>query len=127
MEDGCNSGSDVIDQFTRLDEYGNPVELECYEFAGVRELPDGITGNLDGYPDLNDNVRKCPNFANWGCFAANFTEGEFSNSAVLAGFNKGLVIERSSTDGKVWSGHSVTSQKDVLCSNHQWFQQIARH
>ena len=78
MEDGCNSGSDVVDQFTRLDEFGIPVELECYEFAGIRELPDGITGNLDGYPDLNDNVRKCPKFANWGCFTGNFTEVEGS-------------------------------------------------
>ena len=87
MEDGCNSGSDVINQFTRLDALGNPVELECYEFAGIRELPDGITGELDGYPDLNDNVRKCPNFANWGCFSGNFTEVE--GSQYKTSINKG--------------------------------------
>ena len=87
MEDGCNSGSDVVNQFTRLDTSGNPVELECYEFAGIRELPDGITGELDGYPDLNDNVRKCPNFANWGCFTGNFTEVE--GSQYKTSINKG--------------------------------------
>ena len=87
LEDGCNSGADVINQFTRLDALGNPVELECYEFAGIRELPDGITGELDGYPDLNDNVRKCPNFANWGCFTGNFTEIE--GSQFKTSINKG--------------------------------------
>ena len=87
MEDGCNSGSDVVNQFTRLDAFGNPVELECFEFAGIRELPDGITGELDGYPNLNDNVRKCPNFANWGCFTGNFTEVE--GSQYKTSINKG--------------------------------------
>ena len=102
---GCNSNSDVFDSVTRVDENGDPVSLSCYVFAS--EFDDYITNDPnwnETNPDfnllenLNATKMECPNFANWGCFAANFTEGEYSNSAVLAGFNKGSVIHRSSDE-----------------------------
>ena len=103
---GCNSNSDVYDSLTRVDENGDPVQLSCNVFAS--EFDDWITNDPnwdETNPDFNllDNLdarqMDCPNFANWGCFSANYTEGEFSNTAVLAGFNKGLVTRRSSADG----------------------------
>ena len=55
---------------------------------------DEANPNFNLLDNLNARKMDCPNFANWGCFAANFTEGEFSNTAVLGGFNKGRVTER---------------------------------
>ena len=103
---GCNSNSDVYDSLTRVDENGDPVKLSCNVFAS--EFDDWMTNDPnwdETNPDFNllDNLdarqMDCPNFANWGCFSANYTEGEFSNTAVLAGFNKGLVTRRSKADG----------------------------
>ena len=62
LEDGCNNNRDVQKSHTKLDENGDPVELECYDYSA--EFDDG---------ELNTRIRKCPNFANWGCFVANFT------------------------------------------------------
>ena len=96
---GCNSNSDVYDSLTRVDENGNPVKLSCHVFASEYDDFETNDPNWDeSNPDFNllNNLdarqMDCPNFANWGCFSANYTEGEFSNTAVLAGFNKGSVI-----------------------------------
>ena len=36
MGDACNGGDDIDRGHTKLDGDGNPVELECYEFASGR-------------------------------------------------------------------------------------------
>ena len=52
LEDECNSNMDVESEFTRLDEFGNPVELECYVFGSPSDLPPNPGSDLNIYDDL---------------------------------------------------------------------------
>ena len=92
LEDGCNSNNDVEDEYTKLDEEGNPVELECYEYSDV-DLPDSPGDDFDQLPNLNDKTRDCPRFANWGCFTANFSSnGVDIGDSYSDSINKGCSI-----------------------------------
>ena len=94
-ENGCNNNSDVDRAHSRLDENGDPIEISCYEFSSNFDNATGADFDpenplFDLADNLDEKSRNCPNFANWGCFTANFTEGShgipglFENS-----FNKG--------------------------------------
>ena len=68
--DGCNNNNDVETGFIRFDEDGiTPRELECFEYASLHDYSSeddfdqyGELANIDKY------TRKCPSFANNGCF-----------------------------------------------------------
>ena len=79
--DGCNQNNDVESEFTRLDKFGNSIELTCYDFTMSYDVMEheNITNNLDGLENLNNRQRKCPNYANWGCFTGNFTSREIQD------------------------------------------------
>ena len=44
------------------DENGDPVQLTCYEHSH----------KFDDLESLGNKTRKCPNFANFGCFTSRF-------------------------------------------------------
>ena len=74
--------------YSDLDENGNPKELYCYEYS-MNEVPP-TEGNLADYNDLSNidwYVRKCPAFANNGCFRGNITVR--ATGLAINAFNKG--------------------------------------
>ena len=74
--------------YSDLDENGNPKELYCYEYS-MNGVPP-TEGNLADYNDLSNidwYVRKCPAFANNGCFRGNITVR--ATGLAINAFNKG--------------------------------------
>ena len=74
--------------YSDLDENGNPKELYCYEYS-MNEVPP-TEGNLAEYNNLSNidwYVRKCPAFANNGCFRGNITVR--ATGIAVNAFNKG--------------------------------------
>ena len=73
--------------FSDLDENGVPKEIYCYEFS-MNEVPAEEETMVD-YNQLSNidwYVRKCPVFANHGCFRGNITR---ATGLAINEFNKG--------------------------------------
>ena len=91
LGDGCNNNREVQSAHTRLDENGDPVEIECYDFASAYE----------DFDQIGQRTRKCPNFANWGCFTANFTARYQDDSYPSLTINQGCsMFELDEVEGK---------------------------
>ena len=80
--DGCNGANEIEDEYTRLDEDGNPYQLSCYEYD-YQDLPVNFTGNFTDLTNLDDFTRLCPKFANWGCFTGSFDPNGFNLGSSL--------------------------------------------
>ena len=74
--------------YSDLDENGVPKEMYCYEYS-MNEVP-ATEGNIVDYNQLSNidwYVRKCPAFANNGCFRGNITVR--ATGLAINAFNKG--------------------------------------
>lgn len=84
----CNDGNDVELLYSDRDENGDPRDLHCYEFDMDKLSESGLSSYEDNnIPNSDWYVRKCPRWANQGCFRADqiWQEGFETNNT----FNKG--------------------------------------
>ena len=67
----CNDGNDVELLYSDRDENGDPRDLHCYEFDMDKLSESGLSSYEDNnIPNSDWYVRKCPRWANQGCFRA---------------------------------------------------------
>ena len=68
----CNNMNDVEMLFSAKDENGDPRELHCYEYSMDKFSESGLSSyENNDVPNSDWYVRKCPRWANQGCFRGN--------------------------------------------------------
>ena len=76
----CNANNDVELLYSNRDENGDPRDLHCYEYAMDKLNKGGLSSyEDDNVPNSDWYVRKCPRWANQGCFRGNQIWNEGSN------------------------------------------------
>ena len=80
---GCNDDNEVELLFSKLDGNGDPEPLKCFAYRSDENVEN------ENYDDSDVTLMTCPQFANQGCFKAEYTPGDSNLPGFIAGYHKG--------------------------------------
>ena len=115
----CNAGNDVELLYSDRDENGIPRDLHCYEYA-MDKLGEGGLSSYedDNIPNSDWYVRKCPRWANQGCFRGNQIWQEGPNPFDFKAQHQKVFSNEMYSNNVLQEPNSAThSIKDVQCSH----------
>ena len=114
----CNANNEVELLYSDRDENGDPRDLHCYEYAMDKLSEGGLSSyEDDNVPNSDWYIRKCPRWANQGCFRGNQIWQVGSNPFNFQNLVSKFLCEKIDSKNARKEADSAThSIRDVPCS-----------